>query len=95
MRIHVILAESRDSIPAKIILAAHSVDEEKEEQEKNRKALLAAYETAKAANEAKSSFLAQMSHDLRTPINAIVGMTAIAASQVHDSEKVEDCLKKN
>lgn len=94
MRIHVILAESRDSIPAKIILAAHSVDEEKEEQEKNRKALLAAYETAKAANEAKSSFLAQMSHDLRTPINAIVGMTAIAASQVHDSEKVEDCLKK-
>lgn len=94
MRIHVILAESQNSVPAKIILAAHSVDEEKEEQEKNRKALLAAYETAKAANEAKSSFLAQMSHDLRTPINAIVGMTAIAASQVQDSEKVADCLKK-
>ena len=43
MRIHIILAESRNGIPVKVILAAHSVEEEKEQEERNRKALLAAY----------------------------------------------------
>lgn len=94
MRVHVILAESQDGVPANVILAAHSVDAEKEQEEQNRQALLAAYETAKAANEAKSSFLAQMSHDIRTPINAIVGMTAIAASRAEDPQAVSGCLKK-
>lgn len=94
MRVYVILAESQDGVPAKVILAAHSVDAEKEQEEQNRKALFAAYETAKAANEAKSSFLAQMSHDIRTPLNAIVGMTAIAAARVQNPEEVSDCLRK-
>ena len=94
MRIHIILAESRNGIPVKVILAAHSVEEEKEQEERNRKALLAAYEAAKKANEAKSSFLAQMSHDIRTPMNAIMGMTSIAASRINDPEKVRECLTK-
>ena len=94
MRVHIILAESRNGIPTKIILAAHSVEEEKEQEEQNRRALLAAYETAKQANEAKSSFLAQMSHDIRTPLNAIIGMTSIASSQADDPDKVTECLDK-
>lgn len=94
MRLHIILAESRNGVPAKVILAAHSVEEEKEQEERNKKALLAAYEAAKNANEAKSSFLAQMSHDIRTPMNAIIGMSSIAASRLHDPEKVKDCLTK-
>lgn len=94
MRIHIILAESRNGVPVKVILAAHSVEEEKEQEERNKKALLAAYEAAKKANEAKSSFLAQMSHDIRTPMNAIMGMTSIAASKINDPEKVEECLTK-
>lgn len=94
MRLHVILAESRNNIPTKIILASHNVEEEKEQEEQNRQALLAAYEAAKHANEAKSNFLAQMSHDIRTPMNAIIGMTSIAASQADDPERVRDCLEK-
>lgn len=94
MRIHIILAESRRGIPAKVILAAHNIEEEKEQEEQNKKALFAAYEAAKNANEAKSSFLAQMSHDIRTPMNAIMGMSSIAASQVNDPKKVKDCLEK-
>lgn len=94
MRIHVILAESRNTIPTKIILAAHNVEEEKELEEQSRRALLAAYETAKQANEAKSNFLAQMSHDIRTPMNAIIGMTSIATSQIEDIDKVKECLDK-
>ncbi len=55
-----------------------NVDARRAEDEKNRQALLTAYESARTANEAKTSFLARMSHDIRTPMNAIVGMTAIA-----------------
>lgn len=46
------------------------------------------------ANEAKSLFLANMSHDIRTPMNAIVGMTRIASANVMDPERIRDCLEK-
>ena len=46
------------------------------------------------ANQAKSEFLSNMSHDIRTPMNAIVGMTAIAIANINDSARVQDCLKK-
>lgn len=46
------------------------------------------------ANKAKSNFLANMSHDIRTPMNAIVGMTHIAQKNLEDRKRVEDCLKK-
>lgn len=49
---------------------------------------------AQHANMAKSEFLASMSHDIRTPMNAIVGMTEIACKNIGDSMKVEDCLRK-
>ena len=46
------------------------------------------------ANQAKSEFLSSMSHDIRTPMNAIVGMTEIALKNLDDKERTEDCLKK-
>lgn len=46
------------------------------------------------ANKAKSEFLSNMSHDIRTPMNAIVGMTAIATAHFNDTEQVQNCLKK-
>lgn len=49
---------------------------------------------AEEANKAKSEFLSSMSHDIRTPMNAIVGMTAIATSNINDTEQVKNCLKK-
>lgn len=53
-----------------------------------------ARQDAMQANRAKSEFLSSMSHDIRTPMNAIVGMTEIALKNIDDSMKVEDCLKK-
>ncbi len=47
-----------------------------------------------SASKAKSDFLANMSHDIRTPMNAIVGMTEIARSHLDDKARVEDCLNK-
>ncbi len=49
---------------------------------------------AEHANKAKSEFLSSMSHDIRTPMNAIVGMTVIATSNIDDKEQVQNCLKK-
>lgn len=46
------------------------------------------------ANKAKSEFLANMSHDIRTPMNAIVGMTAIATAHIDDQQQVQNCLRK-
>ncbi len=46
------------------------------------------------ANRAKSEFLSNMSHDIRTPMNAIVGMTAIATANINNTQQVQNCLKK-
>ena len=46
------------------------------------------------ANKAKSEFLSSMSHDIRTPMNGIVGMTAIAMANIDNSDRVRDCLGK-
>ena len=53
-----------------------------------------ARQAALEANKAKSEFLANMSHDIRTPMNAIVGMTAIATAHMDDRKQVENCLRK-
>ncbi len=53
-----------------------------------------AEKAATSANKAKSEFLSSMSHDIRTPMNGIVGMTAIAIANIHDTARVQDCLKK-
>lgn len=58
------------------------------------KELEAAREEALEATRAKSVFLSNMSHDIRTPMNAIVGMTAIATTHIDDREQVQNCLKK-
>ena len=56
--------------------------------------LEAARAEAERANRAKSDFLSNMSHDIRTPMNAIVGMTAIASAKPQDAVLVQDCLRK-
>lgn len=58
------------------------------------KSLDEAKEEAVRANQAKSEFLSNMSHDIRTPMNGIVGMTAIAMANIQDPIRVEDCLAK-
>lgn len=51
-------------------------------------------ESRRRANQAKSAFLANMSHDMRTPMNAVIGMTAIAAAHADEPETVRGCLRK-
>ena len=68
--------------------------EQLQEQEKINIALNQAATAAADASMAKSTFLSNMSHDIRTPINGIVGMTAIALKEKNIPPKVEDCLNK-
>jgi len=56
--------------------------------------LEAAKQSAEVANKSKSEFLSNMSHDIRTPMNAIVGMTTIALANINNKERVESCLRK-
>lgn len=58
------------------------------------KQLAEALQKAEAANKAKTAFLFNMSHDIRTPMNAIVGFTNIAGKNLDDKEKLSDCIKK-
>lgn len=58
---------------------------------KNRAELALAKEDAERANDAKSNFLARMSHDIRTPMNGIMGMTRIAKENVSEAEKSRIC----
>ena len=57
-------------------------------------ALKQAYETASKANEAKTKFLSNMSHDIRTPMNIIIGMAEVAYGNIDDKENVSNCLQK-
>lgn len=85
--------ESRDGIPSFYSVGV-DVTKDRVEQARQRKALEEAYETARIASEAKTNFLSSMSHDIRTPMNAIIGMSLIAQANVAAPEKVKDCLDK-
>lgn len=69
-------------------------DAEIEKEREAREALEKAYEAANRANAIKSAFLNNMSHDIRTPMNAIVGFAAIAAAHINDRDRVQDCIAK-
>ena len=77
-----------------LVFGFKSVDEEKKRELQQETALQEAYNAAETANKAKTEFLNNMSHDIRTPMNGIIGMTAIAAAHIDDKERVQDCLKK-
>lgn len=62
--------------------------------EKQSKQLKEALKSAEQANQAKSNFLARMSHDIRTPMNAIMGMATIAKAHVDEHERILDCMEK-
>ncbi|MBO5278788.1 MAG: response regulator [Lachnospiraceae bacterium] len=77
-----------------VVLGTRNVDDLIKKERQQERALQAALDAAEAANKAKTNFLSNMSHDIRTPMNGIIGMTAIAATHIDDRERVKDSLKK-
>lgn len=85
----------KENIKSKyLIITLKDITDRKNKEQENTRNLKEAYEAAKQANITKTSFLSRMSHDIRTPINAIIGMTSIAKRNLSDKVKLNDCLDK-
>ena len=76
------------------VLGLRSVDEETRTEMERMVLLKDALEQANRANKAKSVFLSNMSHDIRTPMNAIIGFTSLAATHIDERERAAGYLKK-
>lgn len=92
--ISILCLKRERKVPKHVLLAIQDVTVLKENELRNRIALKDAFDAAEEANHAKSDFLSRMSHDIRTPMNAIMGMTAVAAMNIDDKERLMDCLNK-
>lgn len=90
----IIVDKHEDGSVHHIILGMQDVTSQAESIAKNNAMLKEAFSAAVAANSAKSEFVSRMSHDIRTPLNGIIGMTAIAGANLNDRDKVSDCLFK-
>ena len=77
-----------------VVMGLRNVDRETREEIERKEQLEEALQRANRANEAKSLFLSNMSHDIRTPMNAIIGFTTLATNHIDDVERVEDYLNK-
>ena len=86
------LARNNAGDPINILIAVQDVTEVKAREAAQRVALQEAFRAAEYASQAKSDFLNSMSHDIRTPMNSIMGMTAIASMHVNEPDRVSDCL---
>ena len=78
----------------RVMLYLRDIHAEREEQERQQQTLRDALRMAEQASAAKSDFLSRMSHDIRTPMNAIIGMTAIAQANLDNAQRIADCLEK-
>ena len=94
----VISAEMADIPGSSVMVLLRDITDDlnvlKERSETSMAALQSALDAANAANQAKTDFLSNMSHDIRTPLNAVIGMTTIAQAHLGERERVEDCLDK-
>lgn len=84
----------KDGHPYMVVMYHSDIDKLKTKLLTQQQAIQAAYEYAESANAAKTDFLSRMSHDIRTPINAIIGMTAIAGNNLENPDRVGECLGK-
>lgn len=90
VQISVLCLKRENGVPVSVLLAVQDVTELKEAELKNRMAMEEAYRAAKSANEAKTTFLSNMSHDMRTPMNAIIGFSTLLDQDASQPEKVRE-----
>lgn len=80
--------------PGEVVLCFREVDQEKRQQLQQQRLLETALDTAKRSEKAKNAFFSSMSHDMRTPLNAIIGMSELVRQHRNDPEKVEGYIQK-
>lgn len=92
--IHTISVENPYNDDVLAITMVRVLDEKMAEKKKQEQKLREALDAAQAANKAKSEFLSRMSHDIRTPMNAIIGMSTIGQLCIGETSKVKECFEK-
>ena len=94
VRQSVIMTCDDDSGDIIAMVVSRDITEIVRKQREQTQALQTALAEAQHANRAKTTFLSNMSHDIRTPMNAIIGFSTIAASHIDNRSQVQDCLQK-
>lgn len=93
-RAKIVRIGTSDKPLSELIIGFADITEEQRGEEQQKRLLENALKSARNADRAKSLFLTNMSHDIRTPMNAILGFTRIALGHLHEKDRVEDCLEK-
>ncbi len=91
---HAFFTENTVNSDILTIALSQDINERREKEEEQRQMLKDALKLAESANRAKSEFLSRMSHDIRTPMNAVIGYATIAAAHPEEKERVKDSLRK-
>ena len=89
-----IMTQDNDTQDIMVMVVTKEITEQVREQREQTQALQDALMQAQHANKAKTIFLSNMSHDIRTPMNAIIGFATIAFSHIDNKDQVKDCLQK-
>lgn len=93
LQLRIVNVGSRDRI-SQVVMGYRKVDEEVQREMEQKQLYEEALNTANIAINAKNTFLSNMSHDMRTPLNAIFGYTTLARKHMADSQAVLDYLRK-
>ncbi len=89
-----VMTQDNDTDDIMVMVVSKEITEQVKKQREQTQALQDALLQAQHANKAKSTFLSNMSHDIRTPMNAIIGFTTIAVSHIDNKDQVRECLQK-
>ncbi|MDR2546805.1 MAG: response regulator [Lachnospiraceae bacterium] len=93
-RVTMIEVAAEGDLSTLVMMGINDITKQKKEEISNRQIIQDAMLAATQANNAKSDFLSRMSHDIRTPLNAIIGMSVIARKNIDNYERIRDCLGK-
>ncbi len=91
---HVLFTENPYNDDVMEITLSQNIDERIRKEAENKALLQDALTLAENASRAKSDFLSRMSHDIRTPMNAVIGYATIASAHIDEKERVKDSLRK-
>ncbi|MDE7132798.1 MAG: response regulator, partial [Lachnospiraceae bacterium] len=89
-----VMTRDEDTGDIMVMVLTKDITEQVRKQREQTQALQDALMQAQHANRAKTTFLSNMSHDIRTPMNAIIGFSTIAVSHIDNKDQVLDCLQK-
>lgn len=89
-----VMTRDNDTNDIMVMVVTKEITEQVRKQREQTQALQDALMQAQHANKAKTTFLSNMSHDIRTPMNAIIGFATIASSHINNKEQIKDCLQK-